>query len=296
MTLWRHPRRLKHSPMRTFDQFFRTAFSFRRVLDRTSARTVRWGRTARCGAPRSSSVLRENFPQTRQSRATCVDIENASSKALRGTLFSGASKLSFRRVMQPCPLWTSVDRRAKLSRTTPTAQFERRLFCCVCQACAVGTYQPSEGKAACIACGKGRFCGEGYAAEKDCAAGSFCPTPSSQLPCTSDGAYCPEQRTATEAQQEKPCPAGSFCAVPTIAVACGAGTFCPEGSASEQPCPSGFYCTLPSVKVQCEGGHHCPQGSTAQKACDRGSFSADPRLPYVLLAPLPVAGGSVVKG
>ena len=80
-----------------------------------------------------------------------------------------------------------------------------------------------------------------------------------------------------------PCMPGRVCPAPAtlVPLACAAGGFCPQGSASPVPCPGGRFSrgvnlTRAEECQLCAIGSSCPPGSTEPTPCLPGSFSDAP--------------------
>ncbi|KAH8098534.1 dihydrolipoyllysine-residue acetyltransferase [Aureococcus anophagefferens] len=142
-------------------------------------------------------------------------------------------------------------------------------------ACAAGTYGPTVGLDACLACPAGRMCnGTNTTHYADCPRGGFCPAGTGATP--------------------EPCPKGRYGHATNLARAadcapCPEGLHCPEPGlvAPGPPCDAGFVCEIGSVHANgtaragglaaapCAAGGYCRAGSAHATPCPVGTFSPD---------------------
>ena len=166
----------------------------------------------------------------------------------------------------------------------PAGSFQAQEGRLECQACGAGSYAPLDGSSECLQCSAGKFSTglgvDGSDPCTACGAGSFS---------TSAGSAAPESCSA--------CPLGSFSAqTGDSCIACGDGTFCPEGSPAPVRCVDFLDCNgthmeahpgfLPlllggncTVALVCPAGTRCSEGSQ-----DKGLLEiSDPRQTHFTL-------------
>ncbi|CDW71824.1 gcc2 and gcc3 domain-containing protein [Stylonychia lemnae] len=137
--------------------------------------------------------------------------------------------------------------------------------------CPIGSYNPTEGQSACLACQEGYTCDQtGTTVPDDCPKGNYCPVGSLTLiPSTSNKKICPagtfNSLTNLKAETEcQICPKGRYCV---------AGETNPEGSG---PCNAGFLCdngakSANDTSKKCPTGHYCEKGALYPKQCPEGT-------------------------
>ena len=153
-------------------------------------------------------------------------------------------------------------------------------------ACNPGTYSPTTGLGACLACPEGFACsGYGTVHPQSCPAGHYCLNGSS----TSFGNACPQgtyqpKQNKTKLEDCLPCPAGKFCndtGLVAPAGDCFAGYLCVANERVPNPasalCPVGHYCLVGAVNAtMCPPGtvRKTPGGASRNDCmpCDPGYF------------------------
>ena len=149
--------------------------------------------------------------------------------------------------------------------------------------CPPGTYAPSPGLSACIACPFGNFCIGGRAPipSGPCSVGFVCPNGSSSRRQNK----CPQGFFANgtklrDLSECTICPSGYFCRKDFIFPSlCPPGRYCIKGSSSPEKCPKGTFSNLEGLKeatecTPCTPSKFCDtSGSTSPTGtCKRGHF------------------------
>ena len=88
------------------------------------------------------------------------------------------------------------------------------------------------------------------------------------------GIYCP----SGSAGARIPCPFGSYCPRASVGpTPCAGGEYCPAGSSEPTRCPCGYKCPVGAPGLlQCAAGYYCPEGAASMTQCPPGHFCPEP--------------------